>query len=155
MAATPEHRAKMKVVAARTQEERRDDPKWRAYKRAAGQRLRALYDASPEAQAANLAKRALVGRKVSRRALAWCPLAYRDEYRRLRDAGNIPAAEARQMILDLIAADERAEAARIAALTPLERQLKKIRNGAKISTKVPMPSRVHGFTLGGVAPEAL
>lgn len=45
------------------------------------------------------------GRKRSETIIAWCPLEYRGEYRRLRNSKLIPAPEAKRMILDLIAAD--------------------------------------------------
>ena len=72
--AKPECREKMRCSRKRVEAERRDDPAWRAYKQEGGRRLRAFYDASPEAQAAQLATRASVGRKLRAKALAWCPI---------------------------------------------------------------------------------
>jgi hypothetical protein len=48
--------------------------------------------------------------RASRARLLWCPLEYRDTYRRLTRVKQLPAAEARAAILDLIAADARAYA---------------------------------------------
>ena len=80
--------------------------------------------------------------------LGWCPPHLRDEYRRLLHKKHIPAAEARKMIETQIASDERA---RLAAMTPLDRQMEKLANGARLVTNV-MPSRVApDFTLGGVS----
>src|SRR3546814_9943464 len=44
---------------------------------------------------------------ASRSRLSWCPPEYRDEYRRLTRAKMLPAAEARPIIEDMIAADAR------------------------------------------------
>src|SRR3546814_1897796 len=46
---------------------------------------------------------------ASRSRLSWCPPEYRDEYRRLTRAKMLPAAEARPIIEDMIAADARSE----------------------------------------------
>lgn len=43
-------------------------------------------------------------RKAALASIAWCPLEYRDEYTRLKRSLEIPAAEARRIIEDLIAA---------------------------------------------------
>src|SRR3546814_10269937 len=48
---------------------------------------------------------------ASRSRLSWCPPEYRDEYRRLTRAKMLPAAEARPIIEDMIAADARRYAA--------------------------------------------
>lgn len=42
--------------------------------------------------------------KASRSRLSWCPIEYRDEYRRLTRVKMLPAAAARNVIEDLIAA---------------------------------------------------
>lgn len=44
-------------------------------------------------------------RAAAQARLAWCPIEYRDEYRRLAGAWAMNAAEARRMIEDLIQAD--------------------------------------------------
>ena len=94
--ASPEHR-KIAAAASRGFHERlRDDPKFQATQRANGHRLRAQYDASASAQAANLAARARAGRVHSDRILAWCPADRRDGYRAIRRA--VGAAEARRLV---------------------------------------------------------
>ncbi len=52
----------------------------------------------------------------------------------------------KRIIGEQIAADERA---RLAAMTPFERQLDKVRNGAALIERHPMPSRVHDYSLTG------
>jgi hypothetical protein len=49
--------------------------------------------------------RVQAGRKRTETVLAWCPLEYRDEYRRLRCSKLIRAPEARRMIEAMIARD--------------------------------------------------
>lgn len=49
--------------------------------------------------------RIAAGRKLSETRMGWCPLEYRDEYRRLVRSKLVSAAEARRMIEDMIAAD--------------------------------------------------
>lgn len=80
--------------------------------------------------------------------LAWCPPEYRDRYRYLKQTKLLLAAEAKRVVLDEIATVERR---RIAALTPLERQLERVRNGAKLITVQPRRSVDPDFTIGGVA----
>lgn len=60
---------------------------------------------------AGSALRAANGRKSSETKLAWCPIEYRAEYRRLIKSQNLKAAEARPIIEDMIAADARRYAA--------------------------------------------
>ncbi|SKB26974.1 hypothetical protein [Sphingopyxis flava] len=55
--------------------------------------------------------RILAGRRSGATKLAWCPVEYRDDYRRLVKSQGLKAAEARKVIEDQIAAD----AARFAA----------------------------------------
>jgi hypothetical protein len=133
--AQPEYRAKQKAARRKVEAERAGDPAWRAYKQASGRRLRACYDADEAAQAANLAKRTLVGGKLSERALAWCPVDRRADYLVLRDKTG--AAEARRMIE--------------AAMTPFERQLAKVASGAGLVAKPDLRTGGPGYTLGGVA----
>ncbi|MGI4958203.1 MAG: hypothetical protein ACRYGI_11495 [Janthinobacterium lividum] len=77
--------------------------------------------------------------------MGWCPPQYRKLNAALRHQ-NYLLAERKVMIGDLVVSEERR---RIAALTPLERQLERVRNGATVSTKVPMGSRVHAMSLTG------
>lgn len=91
---TPEARAAKSASRRRTEAERRNDPAWIVYKRDCGRKARALYDASPEAQARNLAARARVGAKLSARRMAWCPTSLRDDYQMMRRKVGAPAARA-------------------------------------------------------------
>ena len=84
--------------------------------------------------------------------LAWCPPEYRQRYRDLKASQLMRASEARAMIEDEIAADRRRA---WAAMSPLDRDLERMRNGAAL---VPTfrPTRVEpGFTLGGIGSAAL
>lgn len=49
------------------------------------------------------ADRSARARKAAQAAIAWCPLEYRPEYNRLKRSQELPAAEARRIIEDLIA----------------------------------------------------
>lgn len=60
---------------------------------------------------AGSASRIAAGKSSSATKLAWCPPEYRDEYKRLVKRQNIPAAQARPMIEDMVAADARRYAA--------------------------------------------
>jgi len=46
--------------------------------------------------------------EISRSRMSWCPLEYRDEYRRLTRSKMLLASEARRMIESLIVSDARA-----------------------------------------------
>ncbi|WP_419808367.1 hypothetical protein [Sphingomonas sp.] len=151
---SPASRARASEAALRTEAERRGDPAWHAYKVASGRRLRAEYDASPEAQLRNSAMRAAAGRKISDTRHAWCPIEYRPAYRAIRDK-DVPAAEARRMVEELILADRAREAARFAALPLLERQLARVAAGAKVVPTFKPQFAGPSYTLGGVAPEAM
>ena len=98
--------------------------------------------------------RAKAGRSISATKLAHVPAAYRPSYRDLVKRGST-AAEALALVTDQAAADQRraeaAERARIAALTPHERNLERVRNGARVMEKVAMPTREYATTLGGVS----
>jgi hypothetical protein len=63
-------------------------------------------------------------------------------------AKSIPPAEAKRMIREDEALKERA---RLAAMTPFERQMEKVRNGARLIEKPDLRPAAHTFTLGGVA----
>ena len=115
-AKTPEFRNNQRRARLRLEAERRDDPVWKAKQREHGRRLRASYDADPAARAANLARRAAVGAMLSAQRLAWCPPEKRDHYQVLRKRKG--AAVAKAIIMD--------------AMTPFERQLARVRMGAKL-----------------------
>ena len=93
---TPEARQAKSAARVKLEQERANDPVWIEYKRQCGLRVRALYDASPEGQAKNLAKRAEAGRKSRERWLGWCPVDRREEYEQLRR--KIGAGAAREAI---------------------------------------------------------
>ena len=133
--AKPEYREKMRRSRKRVEAERRDDPAWQAYKRAGGLKLRAAFEASPEAMERLLATRSAVGAKLAENALGWCPVELRAEYTRLRKKhGKV---EARRLI--------------VAGMTPFERQLMRVREGARLVTVQPIRSADPSYTLGGVA----
>lgn len=101
---------------------------------------------------ANLARANTPEGQLKRRAsqLAGIPQDRWDEYTGL--ARRMPAAEARRIILADIAATERR---RLAAMTPFERQMDRLANGARLVEK-PVLRRVEpNYTLGGVATGAL
>lgn len=124
----PAHLAKMQRVAKRNGETARADPAFRARLVEHGKRQRAGSLGTPQARAAYLASRPASGRKRTETVLGWCPPEYRDEYRRLNRSKYIPAAQAKQMILDMI----EAERAKPAKLSPFERQERAMRNGAPL-----------------------
>jgi len=132
---TPEARAKARETSLRREAERKDDPAWHAYKVATGKQLRALYDASPEAQAANLAKRAAVGEKNRFRTLGWLPDRLRHQYQSARTMFG--AAEAKRIMM--------------ADLTPFERQMARIAAGAPLVAAPDTRTGGPAYTLGGIS----
>jgi hypothetical protein len=88
----------------------------------------------------------IAGIHRSATVLSWCPPEWRDRYRELCKRGR-RAPEARRMVLAEI---EEAERARWEAMTPFERQLERVRNGATLIEK-PDFSRPITATLGGVS----
>lgn len=79
------------------------------------------------------------------RSTDWCPAELRGEYRKM--CKLMPGAEAKRIILDDLAAKERA---RIAALSPFERQMDAVRRGVGLVQKFE-PVRSYDRTLGGVS----
>ena len=132
---TPESRAKARESSLRREAERKDDPAWHAYKVATGKRLRALYNDSPEAQAANRAQRASVGEKNSRRMLGWLPDRLRHEYESARTMFG--AAEAKRIMMT--------------ELTPFERQMARIAAGAQLVAAPDTRTGGPAYTLGGIS----
>ena len=84
------------------------------------------------------------GRKRTEALLAWCPQERLKRYCALRD--RLGAPEAKRRVLAEIA---QAERDRLAAMTPFERQLEAVRNGARVVEKVRVPGREYGFSLTG------
>jgi len=93
---------------------------------------------TPEARAKWRASRPRANRKRSDTMLAWCPPRLRDEYRKLLKRGNMRAATARAAIE--------------VKITPFDRQLMKVRAGAGIIERRPIPTRQYDCTLGGGSP---
>jgi hypothetical protein len=136
-AVDPERRAKIAEAQRKRWADRLTDPDERRRAIESGRALSRLHPPTRER---------VEQQQASREKLAWCPPQYaglNTELRRKR----IPAAERRRVIADQAAADERA---RLAAMTPFERQMDRVRQGAGITECVPMPSRQYG-TLGGVS----
>lgn len=125
---TPEARAAKSISRQRIEAERADDPAWIAYKIASGKRVRAAYDASPEAQAKNLATRATVGEKIRAKWLGWCPPERWEEYYRMRK--KVGAELARRAIEEEIEGTE-AHARRVVANNVLVMQLRHEREVAQ------------------------
>lgn len=138
--ADPVIRAKAAAKMARNAAKGMENPANVAKQQANLQKARARLN-DPDVLAKIAAKRKDNGRKRSETVMAWCPPEYRDQYRHLTIAKKIKAAEARQMILAIAARN----------MTPFEKMMEKVRNGAGIRTEPPMPTRVETRTLGGVA----
>lgn len=101
---TPEAIANKRAARLKLEAERSVDAAWKEYKRQSGKRLRASYDAHPDAHARNMAKRKQAGAKVRATRLAWCPADRWDEYQRMRK--KVGAAEARRAIEEEIVGTE-------------------------------------------------
>ncbi len=116
------------------------------------EKLRACMLANRATATPDLMKRANASR--TRTALAWCPQAYRDLNAALIRKG-VRLAERKVMVADAIAADERratvAEAARIDAMTPFERDMARIAAGAQLVAAPDLRTAGPAFTLGGIA----
>lgn len=87
-----------------------------------------------------------------RRALefAWLPKELTEEYRSLRN--KVGAEQAKAMILDDLA---RAERKRLAALSPFERDMERLRNGAGLVAAPDFRTSNPDFTIGGIASASL
>jgi len=99
---------------------------------------------SVEARRKWYAGRKEAARRRTETMLGWCPPRWRDEYRRLRNCWGRGAAEARRMIEEKMAIER-------ANMTPFERQMEALRNGARLIEKPRFRSREYDFTLGGVS----
>lgn len=154
----PQAQAKAKASMARNFA----DP---AFRKAHGARSRARlaeWRSTPEGKARlleqaaiNLAKARQTDNEARKRAIRAAaypgiPEDRWDECAALRRV--VSAKEAKRLILEDMAAKERA---RLAAMTPFERQMERVRNGAQLVEKF-VPRRADpAFTLGGVAPVAI
>jgi hypothetical protein len=88
---------------------------------------------TPESIAKKIARQAEGNRKLAERKIAWCPPEYREEYRRLVYRRRIPSTEARRIILGMARAATE-------ALSPFERQMRALQNGARIIANDPLPA---------------
>lgn len=132
----PAFRAKLKARIAGAGRAARTSPEFIAMLRENG--LKNIAGCwTPEARAKWLAGRKEAGRKRSATTMSWCPPDRVEEYRYLTRRKGLLAAEARRVILD--------------SLTPFERQMQRVREGASLSIVRPIPRPDPLFTLGGVS----
>jgi hypothetical protein len=89
-------------------------------------------------------------RERNAQAFAWLPEDKVEEYRSLRI--KVGAEQAKAMILDGIA---RVERKRIAAMSPFERDMERLRNGAGLIAAPDFRTGSPDFTIGGVASGSL
>lgn len=135
---TPEARAKASAARKARWERELADPEKRAAAVASGRRLKAQSLQVPDLVAAQV---------EGRRRSHWLPAGYEALNRTLKVKG-FRAAERRKLILDEIAAAERA---RVAALTPLERQFERLaKAGGRLVEVTPLRRSEPSQTLGGV-----
>lgn len=146
--ADPAHRAAHRAGAKRGAAKRLANP-------AEAERLRAVMLANRRTDPDVIAR---ANASRDRTVMGWCPPEHRELNRHLRARGVL-LPERKALIAEQVAIEERraaaAEAARMAALSPLERQLAKVRAGARIVEVRPMRRADYAFTLGGVATGAL
>lgn len=85
-------------------------------------------------------------------ARSWCPVDRWDDYVALRRQRGVGAERAKAMIIDEMA---RAERKRIAALSPFERDMERLRNGAGLVAAPDFRTSNPDFTIGGIASASL
>lgn len=144
---TPKMRAFFAEVARRTGAR----PEIRELRRIRGREICARTIHSEKGRAASFSPESIAKRSATlrARARAWCPEGYYEEYQRLVRGHGYSAAEARALVLETAAADKaRAEA----QLTPFERQMQAVRNGAGIVERQTIPTKAYDFTLAGGSP---
>lgn len=122
----------------------------RERRREHGRRMARDVLAKPEVRAVNRSPevRKRAGAKRTATVLADIPAHLRDQYKALVRSDAARAAEARRIVLEDAAASERR---RLAALSPLDRQIERLRNGATLHEKPVLRQADHAFTLGGIA----
>ena len=102
-------------------------------RRAYGRYAYATFLSKPEVREKNRqAVRERSAKTQRAKRMAWCPEKYWDDYRHLRKSKKLTAAEARQVILASIAAEKENERARIARLSPFERQELALKRGGQL-----------------------
>lgn len=127
--ADPARRARAAKVLHRNLLNAMEDPEFRQRLVERGKRLRWTALETPQAKANLAAVRAENGRKRTETVLAWCPPEHRDHYFHLSVTKRMPAAEAKRLVLDHIAREQRRETAK---LTPFERQMAALKNGGTL-----------------------
>jgi hypothetical protein len=83
-------------------------------------------------------QRARVGKKLTEIRLGWCPPELRPLYKKLVRNRIHSTADARRVIL--------------ASLSPFERQMQAVRNGAGITFERPLPGKSYAYSLAGSSP---
>jgi hypothetical protein len=144
-AITPARNARVAEAARQRHARERDDPAKYAAKVASGQRLRDGFSGKPEV---------VVKQVEGRRRSLWVPEGY-EAMNRTLIRKKFKTDERKAIIADEVAKRARslvlAEQARVAALTPLERQAEQMRRGVRLVEKFTPRMADHAFTLGGVA----
>lgn len=128
----PDFREKMRDVCKEIGKANRTDPVRRAKLVEIGKNSVARLH-SPENRAKVRAKQDIIARKISERAMAWCPVEYRESYRHLTLRKNIVAADARKIILAQVRKDQERETAK---LSPFERQMRALERGGVVVDKI-------------------
>lgn len=131
----PSHRAKMAAVVHAAHMKARRDPDKAARMNNNIHRARLRLN-DPDVRATFLAGRPAAIKKRLKTLMAWCPEEYQAEYKRLVRSKRMLAADAKRFILS--------------QLTPFERQMQALRNGARLVEMPVRRSRAHDYTLGGV-----
>lgn len=109
------------------------DPEKRKAAQDRGRRLYETHLCTPEVQEKIRASRPQAARKIRATRLPWCPEEMWDEYRFLTYHKHFPPAEAKELVL---AEYQR----RIDALSPFERQMRALENGAQLVANDTSPS---------------
>jgi hypothetical protein len=91
-------------------------------------------------------------RAQAARRRSWCPDDKWGDYQALRNMKGMDAASAKAMILDEMARDERK---RLASMSPFERDMERLANGAGLVATPDFRTAGPAFTLGGISSAAL
>jgi hypothetical protein len=135
--ADPEHRRKCsQAISAARRVKVATDPAFAELMREKG-RILAATRLGAECIRSGKPARKKIAASLSKHYMGWCPPDRREEYRKLRRNKRLPGAEAKRIIL--------------ASLTPFERQMQAIRNGAALVAKPTIRARDYDYTLGGVS----
>lgn len=137
----PAYRRRLAGALIRWHAANASDPAYQARQRENGRRLKAT-GLGNAVQTKGSAGRVRVGQILSDQRLAWCPREYRALYQEHRRKRGWGAERARQFVEEQIAKD-------VAAMTPFERAMAKVRAGAGIVEIRPMPRGEHSHSLTG------